>query len=70
MKIQKTIGLFIGACIFYIIPQLVHAQNKKMDIADFEKRKQEYVKEKAGLTPEEAERYFTLNNELNQKKFE
>ncbi|MGB4568222.1 MAG: hypothetical protein WBH96_04470, partial [Dysgonamonadaceae bacterium] len=41
-----------------------------MDIADFEKRKQEYVKEKAGLTPEEAERYFPLNNELNQKKFE
>ena len=70
MKIQKTIGLFIGAFIFYISPQFGYAQNKKMDIADFEKRKQEYVKEKAGLTPEEAERYFPLNNELNQKKFE
>ena len=70
MKIQKYIGLLIGAFIFYISPQFGYAQNKKMDMADFEKRKQEYVKEKAGLTPEEAERYFPLNNELNRKKFE
>ncbi|GEM_PF-487854 len=70
MKIQKTIGILISVFIFYIFPQLGHAQDKKMDIADFEKRKQEYVKEKAGLSSKEAEQYFPLNNELNQKKFE
>jgi len=70
MKVKKCIGLFIGVFIFYISPQFGYAQDKKMNMADFEKRKQEYVKEKAELTPEEAQRYFPLNNELNQKKFE
>lgn len=67
---KKNLILLVGALIFYIYPPISHAQEKKMNVADFEKRKQEYVMEKAGLTPEEAQRYFPLNNELNQKKFE
>lgn len=46
------------------------AQEKKMNMADFEKKKQEYVRQKAGLSTEEAQRYFPLNSELTQKKFE
>lgn len=37
---------------------------------EFEKRKMEYIQKEAGLTPAEANKYFPLNNELTQKKFE
>ena len=56
--------------LFSIFSLPLLAQNRKMNIEDFEKRKQEYIKEKAGLSDEEAQRYFPLNTELNQKKFE
>ncbi len=39
-------------------------------MADYEKRKMEYIKKEAGLTQEEANKYFPLNNELTQKKFD
>ncbi|RNC65382.1 hypothetical protein D7D25_07765 [Proteiniphilum sp. X52] len=38
-------------------------------MADYEKRKKEYVTKEAGLTQEEASKYFPLSNELTQKKF-
>ena len=45
-------------------------QNKKMDMADFEKRKMEFVKKEAGLTQNEANNYFPLSTELSKKKFD
>jgi Spy/CpxP family protein refolding chaperone len=44
-------------------------QNRRMNMADYEKRKREYVTKEAGLTQEEAGKYFPLSNELTQKKF-
>ncbi|MBK5195519.1 MAG: hypothetical protein JJE08_05745 [Proteiniphilum sp.] len=39
-------------------------------MADFEKRKMEFVKKEAGLTQNEANKYFPLNTELTKKKFD
>lgn len=44
-------------------------RNRKMNMADYEKRKKEYVTKEAGLTQDEASKYFPLSNELTQKKF-
>lgn len=52
----------------YLSPLL--AQNRRMNMADYEKRKMEFIKKEAGLTQEEADKYFPLNSELTQKKFE
>jgi len=41
-----------------------------MNMQEFEKRKMEYIQKEAGLTQAEASKYFPLNNELTQKKFE
>lgn len=43
---------------------------RKMNMKDFEKRKMEYITKEAGLTQDEASKYFPLSNELAQKKFE
>ena len=45
-------------------------ENRLMNMADYEKRKREYIQKEAGLTQAEADKYFPLNNELTQKKFE
>ena len=45
-------------------------ENRRMNMADFEKRKMEYIQKEAGLSQDEAKKYFPLNNELTQKKFE
>lgn len=39
-------------------------------MADFEKRKMEFVKKEAGLTQDEANKYFPLSTELTKKKFD
>ena len=44
-------------------------QNRKMNMADYEKRRKEYVTKEAGLTQDEATKYFPLSSELTQKKF-
>jgi hypothetical protein len=41
-----------------------------MNMADYEKRKMEYIRKEAGLTQEEAAKYFPLYNDLSKKKFE
>jgi hypothetical protein len=46
------------------------AQNRKMNMEDFEKRKMEFVKKEAGLTQNEANKYFPLSTELTKKKFD
>ncbi len=45
-------------------------ENRRMNMLDYEKRKSEYIQKEAGLTQAEADKYFPLNNELTQKKFE
>lgn len=67
---KKTIIFLLSAITLSIFSFSLRAQDRKMNVEDFEKRKQAYVKEKAALTDEEAQRYFPLNSELNQKKFE
>ncbi|PLB87343.1 hypothetical protein C0T31_00155 [Dysgonamonadaceae bacterium] len=67
---KKIIIFLLSAITLSIFSFSLRAQNRKMNVEDFEKRKQAYVKEKAALTDEEAQRYFPLNSELNQKKFE
>jgi len=46
------------------------AQEKKMNMADYEKRKREFIQQEAGLSKAEADQYFPLNSELTKKKFE
>jgi Spy/CpxP family protein refolding chaperone len=46
------------------------AQEKKMNMADYEKRKKEFIQREAGLSKAEADKYFPLNSELTKKKFE
>jgi hypothetical protein len=41
-----------------------------MNMEEFEKRKMEYVKNEAGLTQEEADKYFPLSSELTRRKLE
>ncbi|OPZ11010.1 MAG: hypothetical protein BWZ06_01797 [Bacteroidetes bacterium ADurb.BinA261] len=67
---KKTIIFLLSAITLSIFSFSLRAQDRKMNVEDFEKRKQAYVKEKAALTDEEAQRYFPLNSELNRKKFE
>lgn len=67
---KAKIILLITAITLQLTAPRLNAQNKKMDISDFEKRKVEYVTKKAGLSKAEAQNYFPLNNELTQKKFE
>ncbi|MDD4777853.1 MAG: hypothetical protein PHV53_06135 [Fermentimonas sp.] len=43
---------------------------RRMNIEDYEKRKIEYIRNKAGLTKSEADKYFPLNSELTKKKFD
>ncbi len=68
---RKNIILLLF-CILMLPAQIstLTAQNRKMDMADYEKRKMEYIRKEAGLTQEEAGKYFPLNNELTQKKFD
>jgi hypothetical protein len=41
-----------------------------MNMEEFEKRKMEYVTKEAGLTQEEADKYFPLSRELTRRKLE
>ncbi|MEA4918388.1 hypothetical protein [Proteiniphilum sp.] len=67
-------SVFLLLCAFilpvnFFILSAQTPQNRKMNMADYEKRKKEYVTKEAGLTQEEATKYFPLSNELTQKKF-
>ncbi len=56
--------------LFALLTTTTTAQKRKVDMADFEKRKMEFIAKEAGLTQEEADRYFPIYNELSKKKFE
>ncbi len=59
-------------CLILLPMQVVtlSAQEKKMNMADYEKRKKEFIQREAGLSKAEADKYFPLNSELTKKKFE
>lgn len=67
---KKSVILLCSAFILNTFTFLLVAQDKKMNVAEFEKRKMEYIKKEAELTEEECGKYFPLSNELSQKKFE
>ena len=67
---RKSIILLLSVCMLFLYTAVLPAQNRKMNMADYEKRKMEFVRKEAGLTQAEADKYFPLNNELTQKKFE
>ena len=48
----------------------LNAQDRMMNVQEYEKKKMEYIIQSAGLTPEEAQKYFPLNLELSRKRFE
>ena len=66
---RKNITLLFFALITGILTTSL-AQVRKMIMADYEKRKMEYIQKEAGLTKEEAGKYFPLYNDLSKKKFE
>lgn len=69
---MKKSTVFLGLSIlilFSIISSVAVAQSRKMDLVDYEKRKTEYIIKEAGLTEEEALKFFPVFNELNKKKF-
>jgi len=67
---RKSIILLLFALLLPIHISTLSAQNRKMNMADFEKRKMEFVKKEAGLTQNEANKYFPLSTELTKKKFD
>ena len=66
---RKNITLLFFALITGVLTTSL-AQVRKMNMADYEKRKMEYIQKEAGLTKEEAGKYFPLYNDLSKKKFE
>jgi len=67
---KKSNILLLFIFMLFLYTPVLSAQNKKMNVDDYEKRKMEFVMKEAGLTQAEAEKYFPLSNELTQKKFE
>jgi hypothetical protein len=67
---RKSIILIVCVLLLPIQFSTLSAQNRKMNMADFEKRKMEFVKKEAGLTQDEANKYFPLSTELTKKKFD
>ena len=67
---KESIILILTLCVLTLYTSSLPAQNKRMNMADYEKRKTEFIQKEAGLTQAEADKYFPLNSELTQKKFE
>lgn len=67
---RKSIILIVYVLLLPLQFSTLSAQNRKMNMADFEKRKMEFVKKEAGLTQDEANKYFPLSTELTKKKFD
>jgi hypothetical protein len=67
---RKNIILLCNALILSIFLFPVSAQDRLMNMEEFEKRKREFVKEAVGLTQEEADKYFPLSSELARRQLE
>lgn len=69
---KKTISLIVLSLLFINV-LFINAQDSNkslMNLQEFEKNKQEFITKEAGLTKEEADKFFPLNNELQKKKLE
>lgn len=67
---KRNIILLICLILLPLQVMTLTAQERKMNMADYEKRKKEFVEKEAGLSKAEADKYFPLTNELTKKKFE
>lgn len=67
---KRDIILLICLILLPLQVMTLTAQERKMNMADYEKRKKEFVEKEAGLSKAEADKYFPLTNELTKKKFE
>lgn len=67
---RKSISLLFSGFMICLFAFSAIAQDRKMNMVEFEKRKTAYIQKEAGLSQEEADRYFPINNELAKKKFE
>ncbi|MDO5665449.1 MAG: hypothetical protein Q4G63_09355 [Bacteroidia bacterium] len=67
---KKNIILLCFAFTISFFASTATAQVRKMNMAEYEKKKMEYIQKEAALTKEEANRYFPLYNELSKKRFE
>jgi len=47
-----------------------HGQNKRFDIEEYRKKRDQYLIKEVGLTNEEAKQFLPLTNELMKKKYE
>lgn len=68
-------SIILGFAVAFLISLFTYSANaqeatKKMNIAEFEKRKTEYITEAAELSKEEANKFFPVYNELTKKRFE
>lgn len=69
---RRSVILLLCALILpanFLILSAQTSQDRRMNMEDYEKRKKEYVTKEAGLTKDEANKYFPLSSELTQKKF-
>lgn len=69
MKNTLTILLFS----IFLNVLFINGQNSDksfMNLQEFEKNKQEFIVKQAGLTEQEADKFFPLNSELQKKKME
>lgn len=69
---RRTVYLLL--CLFilpvnFLFLSAQTSQDRKMNVADHQKRKMEYITKQAGLTQAEVKEFFPLHNELTQKKF-
>ena len=70
IAMKRNIILLICLILLPLQVMTLTAQERKMNMADYEKRKKEFVEKEAGLSKAEADKYFLLTNELTKKKFE
>lgn len=66
---KKTFSIFFLAFVFCFTAN-IEAQNAKLSKEEFRSKQQEFIVQRAGLTHEEAKKFFPLYFELQDKKEE
>ena len=67
---KRNIIITLAVIFICSLSASLNAQDSRMNVQEYEKKKMEYIIQSAGLTPEEAQKYFPLNLELSRKRFE
>ncbi|NLC49794.1 MAG: hypothetical protein GX762_05430 [Bacteroidales bacterium] len=69
---KKTLSLIVLSLLFInvLFMNAQDADKSLMNLQEFEKNKQEFIIKEAGLTEEEADKFFPINNELQKKKLD